>query len=79
MTESGCNRAQDGSGNPTEGQLFRSQLGADWALLSPNITDHSIINEAPSSTYYITIENPSVLDKQANPGFYPADSAWPFA
>lgn len=27
----------DSAGNPTEGQLFRSQLGNDWASLSPNI------------------------------------------
>jgi len=31
------NEISGGGGNPTEGQLFRSQLGTDWALLSPNI------------------------------------------
>lgn len=37
MTKPGCDESQNKPGNPTEGQLFRSQLGADWALLSPNI------------------------------------------
>lgn len=31
------NESDGSAGNPTEGQLFRSQLGADWASLSPNI------------------------------------------